>query len=65
MMLYGETFVPKGFLRVWHPMGRTGIEPVTFSLSTKHSPAELTAQLIKIITMLGDNLTAELQDRNF
>lgn len=39
-----ESRVPTAFTWVWHPMGRTGIEPVTSTLSTLHSPAELTAR---------------------
>ena len=32
-LFYGRTFVPKGFLRVWHPMVPTGLEPATPTLS--------------------------------
>ncbi|WP_424412604.1 hypothetical protein [Paenisporosarcina sp.] len=33
MVFFGETLVPKGFLRVWHPMIPTGLEPATSTLS--------------------------------
>ncbi len=32
-VFFGKTFVPKGFLRVWHPMVPTGLEPATPTLS--------------------------------